>query len=106
MGLLDGLLGQITENADIQNLADKVGITPEQVAAAVAALGQAHTAPGDTVDTAASATGLPSDTLQQILAHLGGEGSLGKVAGMLGEADSDGLLGKLGGLAGGFFGKS
>jgi hypothetical protein len=103
MGLLDGLLGQVTENVDVKNLAEKVGLTPEQIESAVTALGQAHAAPGDTVATAAESTGLPSDTLQQIVAHIGGEGALGNFAALLGQ--QGGVLGQLGGLAEGFFGK-
>jgi hypothetical protein len=111
MGMLDGLLGQIAENVDVKNLAAKVGLTPEQVESAVTALGQAHTAPGDTVDTAASATGLSSDTLQQIVGHIGGEGALAQFASLLGGAqgtqgEGEGVLGQLGGLASGLFGKS
>lgn len=72
MGMLDGLLGKISEQVDITNLATKVGLTPEQVQAAVAALGQAHAAPGDTVATAAATTGLSAGTLQDIVGQIGG----------------------------------
>ena len=106
MGMLDGLLSQVAENVDVKNLAAKVGLTPEQVESAVTALGQAHTAPGDTVDTAAASTGLPADILQQIVGHIGGEGALGKFAGLLNAQGGEGLLGELGGLASGLFGKS
>lgn len=95
MGMLDGLLGQVTQNVDIKNLAAKVGLSPEQVESAVVALGQAHTAPTDTIDTAASATGLPTDALQQIVGHIGGEGALGQFAGLL---QGSGMLGKVGGM--------
>ena len=103
MGLLDGLLAQVTENVDVKNLAAKVGLTPEQIESAVAALAQAHTAPTDTVSTAAASTGLSAETLQQIIAHIGGEGALGHFASLLGQ--QGGILGQLGGLAEGFFGK-
>ena len=106
MGMLDGLLSQVAENVDVKNLAAKVGLTPEQVESAVTALGQAHTAPGDTVDTAAASTGLPAEILQQIVGHIGGEGALGKFAGLLNAQGGEGLLGELGGLASGQFGKS
>ena len=103
MGLLDGLLSQVTENFDVANLAAKVGITPEQAEQAIAALGHAHTQPGDTVETAAAATSLPAGILQQIVGHIGGEGSLAQFASLLQEnGGADGILGKLGGL----FGKS
>jgi len=96
MGLLDGLLGQVASNVDVAGLAAKVGITPDQAEGAIAALGQAHSAPGDTVETAADATGLPTDTLQEIVGHIGGEGALGRFASLLAEQ---------GGGAGGIFGK-
>ena len=103
MGLLDGLLAQVTENVDVKNLAAKVGLTPEQVESAVQALGQAHATPGHTVDTAAASTGLSVESLQQIVEHIGGEGALGKFAGLLGE--QGGVLGQLGTMASGFFDK-
>ena len=103
MGLLDGLLAQVSENVDVKNLAAKVGLTPEQVESAVTALGQAHTAPGDTVTTAAENTGLPAEILQQIVGHIGGEGSLGQFASLL--EQNSGMLGQLGTMASGLFGK-
>lgn len=101
MGLLDGLLSQVSENVDVANLAAKVGISPEQAESAIAALGHAHTAPGDTVETAAAATNLPTDILQQIVGHIGGEGSLAQFASLLQEnGGADTILGKLGGMIG------
>ena len=101
MGLLDGLLSQVTENVDVANLAAKVGISPEQAESAIAALGHAHAEPGDTVETAAAATNLPTDVLQQIVGHIGGEGSLAQFASLLQESGgAEGIMGKLGGLFG------
>jgi hypothetical protein len=102
MGLLDGLLGQIAANVDIENLAQKIGLTPDQVASAVQALGIAHGEPGDTLTSAAAKTGLSSDTLSQIVEQIGGEGALGRFASMLSEQGG----GVLGDLASGLFGKS
>jgi hypothetical protein len=99
--MLDGLLSQVTENADVANLATKVGISEEQAEAAIVALGHAHTEPGDTVETAAATTGLPTDILQQIVGHIGGEGSLAQFASLLQESGgASGILGKLGSVFG------
>ena len=83
MSILNSILGQVSDNATVQNLAAKVGLTPEQVEQAVAALGQAHIAEGDTVTTAAEQTGLPQDKLSEIVGHIGGEGALGRFASLL-----------------------
>lgn len=114
MGMLDGLLGQIAGNVDVKNLAEKVGLSPEMAEQAITALGQAHAAPGDTVETAAAETGVAPDVLQQIVGHIGGEGSLAQFAtllqgggagGLMGMLDKDGdgnPLNDLGGVASGF----
>ena len=94
MSLLNGLLNQVSDTATVQNLAAKVGLSPEQVEQAVAALGQAHASEGDTVSTAAQQTGLPQDKLQEIGGHIGGEGALGRFASLL-QQDSGGILGGL-----------
>jgi len=95
MSLLDSILGQVSENSTVQNLATKVGLTPEQVETAVAALGQAHAQEGDTVETASAATGLPTDKLNAIVDHIGGEGSLGRFASLLeGEGGLAGIVSK------------
>jgi ATP phosphoribosyltransferase regulatory subunit HisZ len=91
MSIFNSILGQVSDNATVQNLAAKVGLTPDQVEQAVAALGQAHIAEGDTVTTAAKHTGLPQDKLSEIVGHIGGEGALGRFASLLtkdGEAGS------------------
>ncbi len=106
MGMFDGLLGQLAGNIDVANMASKLGLSEEQIDMAMSALGQAHTAPGDTVETAAASTGLSPDILQQVVAQIGGEGSLGRFAEMLGQQGGEGgIMGQLGGLAEGFFGK-
>ncbi|MCP3734723.1 hypothetical protein M9979_07560 [Sphingomonas sp. RP10(2022)] len=106
MGLLDGILGQAAGSPVIANLAEKIGLSPEQVTAAIAALGAAHGQPGDTVAGAADSTGLSPDVLQQILGHLGGEGALGNLGALLGSAQGEGGLGSVLGNLGGLFGKS
>ncbi len=104
MGLLDGILGQVAGNPAITNLAEKIGLSPEQLTAAISALSNAHTQPGDTVASAADSTGLSPDVLQQILGHLGGEGALANLGGLLGGANAG--EGGLGSILGGLFGKS
>jgi len=120
MGLLDGILGQVGGgNLDVASIAKQVGIDPAMAEKAIAALGQAHEEPGDTVAAASQKTGLDSGTLDQIVGQLGGEGALGQVAGALrnnpqilsslGEMldrDGDGNpLNDILGMASGLFGK-
>ena len=100
MGILDGILGQVTQNVDVANLATKVGLDPAMVEKAIQALAGAHTAPGDTLGTAAAETGLPTDKLAEIVKHIGGEGALGNFASMLGQGGAGDMLGKLGGMFG------
>jgi hypothetical protein len=116
MSILDSILGQVTGNADIANLAAKVGISPEHAESAVQALAKYHPMQGDTAEGAAAATGLPVGKLQEIIGHIGGEGALGQFAGLL-QGQAGGLLGgldkdgdgnpldDLAGMASGLFGK-
>lgn len=119
MSLLDGLLGQLGPNVDVANLAAKVGIDPALAEKAIAALGVAHQEPGDTVASAAEKTGLDSGILDQIVGHIGGEGSLERFNQMLQDhpqaasifssfdKDGDGNpVDDLLGMAKGLFGKS
>ncbi|MBB4097671.1 hypothetical protein [Sphingomonas kyeonggiensis] len=103
MSILDGILGQVTQNADIANLAAKVGLSPEHVEQAVQALAKFHPMDVDTAEGAAEHTGLPVDKLQEIIGHIGGEGSLGHFADLL-KGDAGGVLGQIGGLASGLLG--
>ena len=101
MSILDGLLGQLGGDITLQNLAEKVGMSPDQVENAVSALGEAHGADGDTIETAAANTGLPADKLQEILGHIGGEGSLAGIASLLQDSSgASGIMGKVSGLFG------
>ena len=97
MSLLDHMLGQVSESATVQNLAAKVGLSPEEAESAIAALGQAHSQPGDTVQTASDVTGIPAEKLSEIVGHIGGEGALARFAALL--QSEGGLSGALGGLS-------
>ena len=96
MSIFNSILGQVGGDATIQNLAAKVGLSPEQVEQAVAALGQAHGEEGDTIDTASQATGVSTDKLSEIVQHIGGEGALGRFASLLQEQGGASAL--IGGL--------
>ncbi len=104
MGLLDGIMGQLGGADQIGKLAGQFGLSEEQVQMAMAALGKAHSEPGDTVASAAQSTGLSADTLQGLLGQIGGEGTLGQISGML-DRDGDGNpVDDIMGMAGKLFG--
>lgn len=105
MGMLDGLLGQLGGGNQIAELAGRFGISEEQVQQGMAALGAAHAQPGDTVASAAAATGLSADTLQGMMGAIGGENALGQISGLI-DRDGDGNpLNDLSGIAGRLFGR-
>ena|SRR6185295_15327267 len=83
MGILDGILGQLGENSDVANLAAKVGLSPEHIEMAVKALAKFHPMEVDTAEGASAETGIPSDKLNEIIGHIGGEGALGRYASIL-----------------------
>lgn len=107
MSILDGILKNIGGAPDdIVNLATKVGLDPAMVEEAVAVLGKTHQMDGDTVTLAAEKTGLGADTLNQIVAAIGGEGSLTHFASIL-DRDGDGNpMDDIMGMAKGLFGKN
>lgn len=110
MSIFDGILNQSSGPApDVENLGKKVGLSPDMVEKAIAALGAAHTQPGDTVQEAATHTGIDHGTLSQIVEQIGGEGSLGAFASMISDNPAaKGMLEKfgLGGMSKGLFGGS
>ena len=106
MSIFDTILkGMAGTPDDVTNLAAKIGIDPALAEKAIAALGKAHQAPGDTVETASAATGLSTDKLSEIVSAIGGEGSLSQYASLL-DRDGDGNpLNDVLGMAKGLFGK-
>lgn len=107
MSILDGILKNIGGAPDdVVNLAAKLGIDPAMAEQAIAALGQTHVMEGDTVPLAAERTGLSADVLNQVVAAIGGEGSLAQFASML-DLDKDGNpIDDIMGMAGKLFGKN
>jgi ATP phosphoribosyltransferase regulatory subunit HisZ len=90
MSILDGILKNIGGAPDdVVNLAAKIGIDPAMAEQAIAALGKTHQLDGDTVTLAAEKTSLSPDILNQIVAAVGGEGSLSNFASIL-DRDGDG----------------
>lgn len=79
MGIFDTILAQ-AGHADVGNLASKLGLPAELTEKAIAALGQSHAEPGDTIAAATAKTGLESGVLNQLVAQIGGEGALGQYA--------------------------
>lgn len=119
MSILNSIFSQFGQNVDVGNLAEKLGIDQSVAEKAIAALGQSHQEPGDTVASAAAKTGLDSGILTQIVEQIGGEGSLGEfsrilkdnpqASGLLGMLDRDGdgnPLNDIAGIAKGLFSKS
>lgn len=89
MALFDRLLGAAHDHPTVKNMADKLGIEPREAEKGIAALGEAHHEPGDTVGLAAQKTGLDEGTLRQIVEQIGGEGSLARFTQIL-DQDHDG----------------
>lgn len=119
MSLFDSILSQVSEHADVGNLATKLGIDPSLAEKAIAALGQSHQEPGDTIAGAAAKTGIDTGTLNRIVEQIGGEKSLGRyaqlvqsspqAANMLKMLDRDGdgnPINDVLGMAKGLFGKT
>lgn len=96
MSLLDDILGQASESATVQNLAAKVGMTPDEVGTAIVALTQAHGQGGEAVQRASAVTGISADKLNEIIHQIGGEGALGRFASVV--EDERGLSAAVGGI--------
>lgn len=105
MGMFDGILGNL---AGLQDIAAKIGVSPEQMQALMTEIG-GRLSRGETDISALAATaaehGVSADKLQELLGQFGGpEAILGKLGGMF-DKDGDGNpMNELGGLAKGLFG--
>ena len=93
MGLLDNLANEAM-GLDVPALAAKVGLKSEVAEAVLAALGKAHFDGHDTVDTAVAETGVPRDKVQALLAEIGGDDALAKVASLIMGGGVDDPLGQ------------
>lgn len=97
MSLFDKVLGAAHDHPTVKNLAEKLGIDQETAEKAIAALAAAHKKDGDTVEVAHQDSGIEKGVLEQVLAHIGGEGSL---AGFMQILDKDHASGGLSGIFG------
>lgn len=105
MSLFDSILGKLGGAQNLGAIASQLGLSEEQASQAMAALGTAHPEPGDTVASAAAATGLSPDILNQLVSRIGGEGTLAQVSQLI-DRDGDGNpINDITGLAGKLFGR-
>jgi len=94
MGLLDGLLG----NLNLEDIAGKLGVSPDQIQGLVSQLGEG--ADLSTLMAKAEEMGLPMDKIQEMLGGGSASDLLGKASDMLGGSGEG-----LGGMVKGLFGK-
>lgn len=101
MGTFDGILSQVGSSLDVSQIAQHVGLPPDKVEAAIAALGSAQAQPGDTVQQASQSSGIEPGKLQEIVQQIGGEGALSQVSTLLGQSGAGNLAEKASGFFGG-----
>jgi hypothetical protein len=101
MGIFDSMLSEFGGDLNAASIAEKLGIPADKVEQAIAALGIAHSQPGDTIETAAASSGLSQQHISQVVDQLGGDGALGKLSGMLGKGKSNPLTDRLSDIFGG-----
>lgn len=100
MGILDGLL------SNVDGIAEKLGVDPDQAKDIVGSLGEKLSGDGDKMEAlkeVAEEKGISLDSLTEMVN--GDEGLMGKLGGML-DRDGDGNpLNDIADMAKGFFGK-
>ena len=103
-------IGTFTTRIELTGLAIseivKTPVTRADAEKGIAALGEAHHEPGDTVGLAAQKTGLDAGTLEQIVEQIGGEGSLARFSQILDQDHDGNPFDDIVGVAGKLFGKS
>ena len=83
MSMFDNMLAEMGGQIDVDAIADRVGLSPDKVDEAIAALGVAHSQPGDAIETAAASTGFPMSKISAIMAQLGGPDALANLSSRL-----------------------
>jgi len=84
VGIFDRMLSQLGTDINAQEISKRLGLPAERIEQAIAALAAAQSKPGDTIQEAASSSGIPSDQLQLIVEQLGGDDALRRFASLLG----------------------
>ncbi len=104
--IFDQILGAAHNHPTVKNMAEKMGIDQQTAERAIAALTEGHQADSDTLTTAAERSGIDAGVLNQVMEHVGGEGSLGSFMQMLDKNHDGSPLDDIAGMAGKFFGKN
>ncbi|MBV7264770.1 hypothetical protein [Erythrobacter ani] len=105
MSLFDQILGAAHNHPTVKNMADKLGIDQSVAEKAIAALTDGHQADGDTLEVASAKSGLDQNILSQVMAHVGGEGSLTGFMQLLDQDHDGNPLNDITDMASGLFGK-
>lgn len=105
MSMFDQILGAAHNHPTVRNMADKLGIDADTAERAIAALTEGHQADADTVETAAARTGIDAGILNQVMEHVGGEGSLANFMQILDQDHDGNPLNDIAGMAGKLFGR-
>lgn len=80
MSMFDLILSEVGQSDSVGTVAQRLGMTSDQVEAAITALGAAHVRDGDTISTAATATGFSTQQLNNVVSEVGGTDGLAHIA--------------------------